>query len=49
MLVRQPSPGAHTPEAGGIGNLVVTEQTQYDKKGDIESIFKQIKAQKGSD
>ena len=31
------------------GKLVVTEQTQYDKKGDIESIFKQIKAQKGSD
>ena len=29
--------------------LVVTEQTQYDKKGDIENIFRQIKAQKSGE
>ena len=28
---------------------VVTEQTQYDKKGDIENIFRQIKAQKSGE
>jgi hypothetical protein len=35
---------------GEISNkIVVSEEKRYDKKGDIESIFRQIKAQKTGD